>query len=228
MLIFLSATSLRAGERTPFELTTLLGETYHNCRILKVTPAALTVAYDSGVAKVPFDLLGDAWRDLYHYDPEKARNFMDREEEKRKQAEAKQKEHMRAVEEQRNQTMALLVKADKQREAMEAKLAKDQAEAAAKAAATPPSLAPYPGDPAVPQNPPITNIYTPNQPVTGGGYPPAYDAGSGYSGGGYPYGGYVPGYVYPPVIVTPRPPMRGPGMPGHHPSPPGGGRFPMR
>src|ERR1700755_779728 len=115
MLIFLSTTSLRAGERTPFELTNLLGETYHNCRILKVTPAALTVAYDNGVAKVPFDLLGDAWRDLYHYDPEKARNFMDREEEKRKQAEEKQKEHMRAVEEQRNESMALLVKADKQR-----------------------------------------------------------------------------------------------------------------
>jgi hypothetical protein len=218
--------NLRAGDRTPFDLTTMLGETYHNCRILKVTPAALTVAYDNGVAKVSFDLLGDAWKDLYHYDPEKARRFLDREEEKRRQAEAKLRERMRAIEDQRNEHMSELVKLDKQREALEAKVAKEQADAAAKAASTPPALAPYPGDPAVPQNPPISNIYTPNQPVTGDGYPPAYNAGSGYQGSSYPFG-YTPGYVYPPTIARPRPPMRGPGFPGHHPSPPSGSRFPM-
>ncbi len=38
MLMMLSTMTLRASDKTSFDLTTLLGETYHNCRIIKVTP----------------------------------------------------------------------------------------------------------------------------------------------------------------------------------------------
>jgi hypothetical protein len=222
LLVLLGAMPLHAGDRPSFELTTLMGETYHGCRIIKVTPAGLTITYDSGVAKVPFELLGDAWKDLYHYDPEKARVYEEHEEAKRQEAEARRKEQLAALEKQKNQQMTELMKTEHQREEFEAKLAREQAEAAARARQTPP-LAPYPPDGTVPQVPPISQVYTPGQTDTtmgggGPGYPPAYNTGLPYV--------YTPGYVYPPAYVVPfapRFPLRpgmsrrpGPGMPVTH------------
>ena len=139
MLILLSSVPLRAADRTPFELTTLLGETYHGCRILKVTPEAMTIVYDNGVSKVPFELLGDAWKELYHYDPDKAHEFAEHEEAKRQAAEERRREELKALDKQKNQQMTELLKSEHQRDEFEARLAKDQADAAAKATATPAS-----------------------------------------------------------------------------------------
>jgi hypothetical protein len=209
-LMVLGAVSLRGGDRKPFELTTLMGETYHGCRIIKVTPEALTIIYDSGVSKVPFELLGDSWKELYHYDPEKAHEYAEQEEAKRKEAEARRLEALKVAEKPNDPQMSDLVKMEHQRQEFEAKMAKEQAEAAAKAAAVPPQLVPFPGDGTVPQNPPIGPVYTPGQtdvPMNGGVYyPPGYTTGNPYV--------YTPGYVYPPVVVVPppRPPFRGPGL----------------
>jgi len=221
-LMLLGAVSLRAGDRKPFELTTLMGETYHGCRIIKVTPEALTIIYDSGVSKVPFELLGDSWRELYHYDPEKAHEYAEQEEAKRKEVEARRQEALKAMEKQKDQQLTDLMRMEQQRQEFEAKMAKEQAEAAAKAAATPPQLAPFPGDGPVPENPPIGQVYTPGQTsgTTSGGsyYPPGYTT-------GFPYV-YGPGNVYPPSVVVPpsvRPPFRGPGMGMRRPGMPGRG-----
>lgn len=205
---------LHAADRTPFELTTLLGETYHNCRIIKATPAGLTVVYDAGVAKVPFEILGDTWRDLYHYDPEKARRYNEHEEAKRIEGEARLRKVQHSIEVQRNKQMNALVKAEAEREAMETRLLKEQAEAAAKAsgsaappASSPPPPAPFPGDP-VPVGAPISNPYTPNQPVTSetsvGTTGVDWTTGNVYTGGYVPYV-YTPGYVVPPPRM--RPPL---------------------
>src|SRR5438046_975889 len=93
-LISLSATALRAvdGEdQKPFELTTLLGETFHACRIIKATPEAITVAHDKGVTKVPFDNLRDEWKVLFHYTPAKAREFLKEEQQRLAAAEVKRR-----------------------------------------------------------------------------------------------------------------------------------------
>jgi hypothetical protein len=236
MLMLLSTMALRAADRNTFDLTTLLGETYHGCRIIKVTPAALTVAYDNGVSKVSFELLGDSWRELYHYDPDKAREYAEREEAKRQQAEARLREIKYGIEQARNQQMNELIKAERDREALENKLVKEQSDADAKAdpdakaapaaPPQPPVLAPFPGDPVIPQNPPISNIYTPGQATTGvdpGQTSPGVNT-TGSSTGGYPFS-YGTGYVYPPMVFPPRPPFRGPGM-GRRGGP--GSRYPGR
>ncbi|MFZ4768126.1 MAG: hypothetical protein ACOYMN_24525 [Roseimicrobium sp.] len=80
----------------PFDLTTTLGETYKNCRIIKATPEALTIVHDGGVAKLKLAYLDDEWRKKFDYDPVAAREFAASEEEKRAAAEAKRAELARA------------------------------------------------------------------------------------------------------------------------------------
>lgn len=172
MLIFLGATVLRALEpdkQKPIELTTLLGETYHNAHIIKATPDAITVVHDAGVSKVSFESLGDEWKKLFHYDADKAREFQKQEEVKRQLAEENRKKAQKEYEDRISKQMAELALAENKQADNEAKLAKEQSLSLAQ----PPVLAPMPGDPTtntgisrsteivVPATTPITQIYTP-------------------------------------------------------------------
>jgi hypothetical protein len=85
-------------EQPPFELTTLLGETFQHCRILKATPEGITVSHDNGVSKIPFDNLNDEWKKKFHYSPEKARAFQKEEAARRAMAEEKERQLRREYE----------------------------------------------------------------------------------------------------------------------------------
>lgn len=86
VLMMMSATGLRSlggDDQKPFDLTTLLGETFERCRIIKVTPDAITVTHDRGVSKIPFENLDDGWKKRFHYSQEKAGAFRKEEEARR-------------------------------------------------------------------------------------------------------------------------------------------------
>lgn len=176
---------LRAEGEKPFELTTLLGETYHRCHLIKATPAALTVSHESGVSKVPFQILSDTWREKFHYDEEKAREFEKEEADKRQVAEARRQKLIKERDKELNTQM-------KQLSATEKKQAEEEAQRIANRT---PALAPFPGDPVnqvvtrteivVPPVSVLGTPYTPNYTNRSQTYVLPYDA----SGGGY--------YVYP-------------------------------
>jgi hypothetical protein len=186
---------LRADNQKPFELTTLLGETYHRCHLIKATPAALTVSHDSGVSKVSFDLLDDTWREKFHFDPDKAREFEKEEQEKKLVAEERRQRLIKERDKQLNSQMKQLTVAEKQR------LLAQEAEEAKRAASTP-ALAPFPGDPinqvvsrteiVIPPVSVLGTPYTPNSSNRSQSYILPYDSGvyNGYSGGSGPV--YVP------------------------------------
>lgn len=187
----------------PFDLTTLLGQTYKNCQIMKATPEALTIVHDSGVLKISFEQLGDEWKQKFNYDPVKAREFASAEEAKRKEIEATKKAMNEERERKESENITKLAEAEKKRLAEEAVRVKEQAEAS--------KAAPMVGPPAnqvtatteavVPAFSPISQIYSPGTSTSqrfiirdGAGY---YQ--SGYSTG---YGSGTT-YVYPPVYGYP-------------------------
>lgn len=164
-------------EAKPFVLKTILGETYRNCHVLKLTPATLTVAHDTGVTKVPFTMLDDEWKKFFHYDPDKAREFEKQEAKQLQQREAKAKALNSQREKQESRQMAELAQIEKEEMSELAKREKEQAAAAAKLAASGtnaplPPLAPLPGDPKTQGVvtttevvvPPVTPIGTPYTP----------------------------------------------------------------
>jgi len=66
LLIAISSTQgASAAIDQPFQLKTKQGETYRDCRILKVTPESITVMHESGVAKVRFDKLDAEWKEKH-------------------------------------------------------------------------------------------------------------------------------------------------------------------
>jgi hypothetical protein len=198
----------------PFELTTLTGQTYKNCRVIKALPDAITVVHDGGVAKVSFENLSEAWRTKFNYDPIKAVAFMEEEEEK--QAELRRKE--KKLQDEREYAEEVRLSDLAKLEAERAKFAEAQAR-------TPESLAPMPGESTitpvpvvqtevvVPPFTPISHVYTPglNRSQTyilrdGGGYYPGYPIGTPiYVNPGYPAGYCPPGVHYPQT----RPILRG-------------------
>lgn len=58
-----------------FDLHTLSGEVYTNSRVIKVTPADLTVMHENGVARIPFEKLSVDWQNKYQFDPAKAEEY---------------------------------------------------------------------------------------------------------------------------------------------------------
>ena len=133
----------------PFRLTTLLGETFENCRIIKVTPATVSVAHDDGVARVPFTNLSEEWRKLFHYNEDKAREYTAAESEKAAEAEVKRKQAQRNSEKLQNKQMKELADAEEKRRALEEKIARQQAEAQSTANTTTTGgsgLLPLPGE----------------------------------------------------------------------------------
>ncbi len=159
LLITTGVIALRAAEpelQKPMELTTLLGETYHNARIIKATPEAITVVHDAGVSKVLFENLGDDWKQKYNYNPDKAREFQKQEEAKRLLAEENRKKAQKEREDQSSKQMAELALSESQRAELDAKLARQQAESASKTTGLT-----SPTEVAIPATSPITQIYTP-------------------------------------------------------------------
>ena len=152
--------SVAADEPKPFVIQTVLGETFRGCHVIKVTPAALTIAHDAGVTKIPFPLLEPEWQKLFHYSKERAAEFEEQEAAQRRAAEAKAKSLRRERDKMESKHMDQLVRLEKEelaeqaRREQEWRAALEKQAAAAAASATPaPPLAPFPGDPKTPQAP---------------------------------------------------------------------------
>jgi len=197
-------------EQKSFDLTTLLGQTYKNCHIMKATPEALTIVHDNGVSKVSFEQLSDEWKLKFSYDPARAKEFASAENAKRQEIEDKKKAINAVRERKESEDIAKLAEAEKKRLAEEAVRVKEQADAA--------KAAPFVGPPVnrvtstteavVPAFTPISQVYSPGSSTSqrfiireGGGY---YQ--SGYSSGypsGYGYSGYGTTYIYPPTYGYP-------------------------
>lgn len=231
-LILFSAAAWRASgadEQKPFELKTLLGETFVDCRIIKATPEGITVSHASGVSKIPFENLSDEWQKRFHYSPDKARAFQKEEEARRSLAEAKRRQMIEESERRRSKQLGELVAAENARlRKLEEAFLQQQAGAASAAAFNSPwLLVPLPGaateslseavigvaggtvqsatEVLVPNTTPIGAVYTPG---TSGGQHYIINEGTVYTNGdgtiysGYP--GYVsPGYVTPGCVNPP-------------------------
>ncbi|MCE9520561.1 MAG: trichohyalin-plectin-homology domain domain-containing protein [Verrucomicrobia bacterium] len=156
VFILLSTTNLCAADgdnQKPFDLTTLLGQTYQHCRIIKATPEAITISHDTGVAKIPFENLNDDWKTRFNYSPEKAQAFQKAEAARLTQAEEMRRELQKEKEKQLTKQISDAAAAENRRwQKLEEALAwqfVDAAAATAVAAVAQPGLMlPQPGDPA--------------------------------------------------------------------------------
>jgi hypothetical protein len=194
----------------PFSLTTLVGQKFKNCRITKATPEGITVVHDGGVARLSFAVLGDEWKQHFNYDPEKAREYAEVEEAKRKEVEAKVAEMKRKRAEAEEAQLAALAAAERRRLEAEAKALQDHQNSVAAANAPLTPLAPLPGDatPNLGTAPPQPIMYTeevvPTVPPVGDPYSPGgrYRSRSYFYSDGYlPFGGYYP---YQPIYGIPN------------------------
>lgn len=211
-------TVLRAVDTSkPFNLTTILGEKYKNCRITKVTPEGLTLVHEHGVVKVGFDVLSDEWKQQFHYDPVQAREYAEAEQEKREAAEAKLAEMNRKRALAEEAQLADLAAAERKRLEAEAQAVKEYQDSV-RAANTPQTpLAPLPGDvtPALstnmaqpPLNQPIfqTEVVVPTVTPLGDPYTPSRIRSTSYYYSDGIYGGYPFGYgygFYQPIYANP-------------------------
>lgn len=199
----------------PFDLTTILGEKFKNCRITKATPEGLTVVHDKGVVRVSFTLLSNEWKQQFNYDPVAAREFAQAEEEKRKAAEAARAEMKRKRELSEEAQLADLAAAERTRLEADARAVKEYQDSV-KSANTPPlPLAALPGDatpglsapspaPGAIASQPImqTEVVVPTVTPVGDPYTPSRIRSHSYIlpgdyYGGYPFGYYQPIYGYP-------------------------------
>lgn len=139
LLVLAAAPCAKGGDAKPFDLTTVYGETFHGCRILKVTPSAVTVAHDEGVARVSFTLLSEAWKERFNYDPDKAGEFEKAEQKTRLAAEEEQQRRKRLRDKQDIKDMKELTALEKKQiEERDRRLAEEAANP------KPPPLAPLP------------------------------------------------------------------------------------
>lgn len=203
----------------PFKLTTNFGDTYYNCRVVKVTPETVTIMHEQGVTKIGLDLLSPDLQKKFNYDPLKAREYARVEQEKKDQEVAR----VRSLKEKRDReerTMMAGLMAEEKKQLQE-QADREQARRDAARSPTQPTqpLAAMPGDPtpmlgspapatavmqvesAVPTVAPITEVYSPESNRNrrylsrdNGYYYPWYP-GYGY-GAGYGYGSDY-GYTYP-------------------------------
>jgi hypothetical protein len=153
LVLFLSTAAglrvLGSEDKPSFDLTTLRGESFQHCRIIKATPEGITIAHDNGVSKISFENLNDEWKKLFHYSSEKASAFQKEEaarlasaEEKRLQA---RKEHEKSEAQRRGEASAV---EQRRLQQLEEAIAFQQVGTAAAAAASQPGLLiPLAGDP---------------------------------------------------------------------------------
>lgn len=213
-------TVLRAVDTSkPFDLITTLGEKFRNCRITKATPEGLTIVHDSGVAKLSFALLGEEWKKQFDYDPAKAREYAQAEDEKRQAAEALRAEALRKQKLNEDEQLAELAVAERKRLQADARVVKEYQDSVTAANTPPTPLAPLPGDVTPNLSAPIlqpimqTEVVVPTVTAIGDPYSPSSRIRSYTSGyyGGYPYGYYQPyqpiyGYPHCGYPITPCPP----------------------
>jgi len=202
----------------PFDLTTILGEKFKNCRIMKATPEGLTVVHDKGVVRLSFALLSEEWKQQFNYDPAVAREFAQAEEEKRKAAEAVRAEMKRKRDLSEEAQLAELAAAERRRLEADASAVKEYQDSI-KSANTPPPplapLAPLPGDatpglnaaiasPGAVASQPImqTEVVVPTVSPVGDPYTPSRIRSQTYIMPGSYYGGYPFGY-YQPIFSSP-------------------------
>ncbi|MEY4482933.1 MAG: hypothetical protein RL693_385, partial [Verrucomicrobiota bacterium] len=211
----------------PFDLTTLLGQTYKNCTIMKATPEALTLVHDSGVSKISFEQLSDEWKQKFNYDPAKAKEFAVAEDARRQEIEAKKKALNAEREKKESENIANLAEAEKKRLAEEALRVKAEADLA--------KAAPMVGPPVnqvtmtteavVPAFTPISQAYAPGTSTSqrfiirdGAGFFHSGSSSGFGSGFGCPpiYGGFPisGGFVCPPPQPICRPPVMTPQISG--------------
>jgi hypothetical protein len=153
-------------EAKPFQITTLTGDKYKNCRIMKVTPEAMTVMHDAGVTKISFENLSDEWRTKFRYDAAKAEEYANAEAQRAKDEAEKRQTALKKQQMREEEQMDILVARERQRLAAEKALAE---------LGPPLAPAPLPGDATpnlgasgsdvveeiVPSLSPITQVYTP-------------------------------------------------------------------
>jgi hypothetical protein len=153
-------------EAKPLQITTLTGDKYKNCRIMKVTPEAMTVMHDAGVTKISFENLSDEWRTKFRYDTAKAEEYAKAEEQRVKDEAEKRQTALKKQQMREEEQMDILVARERQRLAAEKALAE---------LGPPLAPAPLPGDASpnlgatgsdaveeiVPSLSPITQVYTP-------------------------------------------------------------------
>jgi hypothetical protein len=153
-------------EAKPLQITTLTGDKYKNCRIMKVTPEAMTVMHDAGVTKISFENLSDEWRTKFRYDAAKAEEYANAEAQRAKDEAEKRQTALRKQQMREEEQMDILMARERQRLAAEKALAE---------LGPPLAPAPLPGDATpnlgasgsdvveeiVPSLSPITQVYTP-------------------------------------------------------------------
>lgn len=153
-------------ESKPLQITTLTGDKYKNCRIMKVTPEAMTVMHDAGVTKISFENLSDEWRTKFRYDAAKAEEYAKAEGQRAKDEAEKRQTALKKQQMREEEKMDILMARERQRLAAEKALAE---------LGPPLAPAPLPGDATpnlgasgsdaveeiVPSLSPITQVYTP-------------------------------------------------------------------
>jgi hypothetical protein len=153
-------------EAKPLQIITLTGDKCKNCRIMKVTPEAMTVMHDAGVTKISFENLSDEWRTKFRYDAAKAEEYAKAEEQRARDETEKRQTALKKQQMREEEQMDILVARERQRLAAEKALAE---------LGPPLAPAPLPGDTTpnlgmsgsdaveeiVPSLSPITQVYTP-------------------------------------------------------------------
>ena len=191
---FLSASDTTTDKR--FNIETLTGKVFKDSRIIKVTPAELTIMHETGVAKIAFENLSAAWREKFGYTEAKAEAYLAKQETMKKEADAKAK----AANEKREREERLFIARIE---------AQEKKQLAAEAALFPPALAPLPGEEAPTNVPALVSEHktaydlVPKTTPLGAVHEPAFRTGRRSwhwsSGDGiltYDGYGYSPGYPY--------------------------------
>lgn len=209
--VALSSMGLMAEEPAldqPFMLKTTFGDTYHNCRVLKVTPETVTIMHELGVTKIGLELLSPDLQKKLQYDPVKAREFAKAEATKRESEAAHQRELKAKRDQEQRALMSDLAAREKAEVEAEAKRAREHAEAlklATAPAATGGTAPVMQTEVVVPAMAPITQVYSPganrSRTFTTRDGITYYGDGAAYSPW---YGGYPYVYGYP--VVRPAPP----------------------
>jgi hypothetical protein len=213
--VLLVITSLMTGlyavdTSMPFDLTTILGEKFKNCRITKVTPEGLTIVHDRGVARLSFALLDDELKQQFDYDPAAAREYAKAEQEKREAAEAKHAAMERSRKISEEEQLTALAIAERKRLDADARAVQENQDTIAAANKPAMPLAPLPGDPTPnlnslnPQPIMQTEVVVPTVTPLGDPYTPSRIRSQTYVYPGGLYGGYPYGYYpYQPVYGYP-------------------------
>ena len=106
---FVTNTTVTAAVTNQLNITTLSGETYKRCKILRVEPDGLSILHSKGVTKLDFQDLPDGIRLNYRYDPIKANAYQRDIERRRAFARMSEEEQLAVIIEHGDRKLAALV-----------------------------------------------------------------------------------------------------------------------